>query len=151
MSWSSPSPHRINVSVRYGCVGVALILWLMRQLHKCKSDVTSNTVLLTITKKKKTLQILTSVLNEVSSPVLLQPTQSECIPSTCSRITSKVTSRTTYRVWSGAISHVRHLRADSVVWLSYMSSVWPRSGAPKVRLYDTLSVFWGHNNSSYSG
>jgi hypothetical protein len=31
-----------------------------------------------------------------------------------------------------------HLRADSVVWLSHMSSIWPWSGAPKVRLYDTF-------------
>ncbi len=34
--------------------------------------------------------------------------------------------------------HVCHLRADSVVWLSHRSSVWPWSGAPKVRLYDTF-------------
>ncbi len=32
----------------------------------------------------------------------------------------------------------RHLRADSVVRLSHTSSIWPWSGAPKVRLYDTF-------------
>ncbi len=31
-----------------------------------------------------------------------------------------------------------HLRADSVVWLSHLSSVSPWSGAPKLRLYDTF-------------
>ncbi len=31
-----------------------------------------------------------------------------------------------------------HLRADSVVWLSHTSSIWPLSGAPKVLLYDTF-------------
>ncbi len=56
------------------------------------------------------------------------------IPSTCSRITS----RTTSRVWCGVIWQVHHLRADSVVWLSHMSRVWPWSGAPKVHLYDTF-------------
>ncbi len=33
---------------------------------------------------------------------------------------------------------VCHLRADSVVWLSHTSSVWPWSGVPKVRLYNTF-------------
>ncbi len=33
---------------------------------------------------------------------------------------------------------VCHLRADSVVWLSHTSSIWPWSGAPKVFLYDTF-------------
>ncbi len=56
------------------------------------------------------------------------------IQSTCSRRTS----RTTSRVWCGAIWRIRHLRADSVVWLSHTSSIWPWSGAPKVRLYDTF-------------
>ncbi len=72
------------------------------------------------------------------------------IPSTCSRITSRVSSRMTSRVnsrinsrvssriWCGAIWHVSHLRADSVVWLSHTSSVWPWSGAPKVRLCNTF-------------
>ncbi len=36
------------------------------------------------------------------------------------------------------IWRVRHLRADSVVWLSHTSRVLPWSGAPKVRLYDTF-------------
>ncbi len=56
------------------------------------------------------------------------------IPSTCSRITSRVSSR----ILRGAMWHVCHLRADSVVWLSHKSSFWPWSGAPKVRLYDTF-------------
>jgi hypothetical protein len=56
------------------------------------------------------------------------------IPSTCSRITSRVSSR----IWCGAIWRVHHLRADSVVWLSHTSSIWPWSGAPKVCLYDTF-------------
>ncbi len=30
------------------------------------------------------------------------------------------------------------IRADSVVWLSHTSSIWPWSGAPKVCLYDTF-------------
>ncbi len=60
------------------------------------------------------------------------------IPSTCSRITSRITSRVSSRIWHGAIWHVRHLRADSEVWLSHTSSVWPWSGAPKVFLYDTF-------------
>ncbi len=72
------------------------------------------------------------------------------IPSTCSKITSRVSSiitsrvnsrissRVSSRIWHGAIWHIRHLRADSVVWLSHTSSVWPWSGAPKVRLYDTF-------------
>jgi hypothetical protein len=33
----------VRPSVPYGCVHVALILWLMQQLHKCNSDVTSIT------------------------------------------------------------------------------------------------------------
>ncbi len=72
------------------------------------------------------------------------------IPSTCSRITSKVSSRITSRVssritsrvssriWGCAIWRVPHPRADSVVWLSHTSIVWPWSGAPKVRLYNTF-------------
>ncbi len=60
------------------------------------------------------------------------------IPSTCSRVTSRLTSRITSRVWRGMIWHVRHLRADSVVWLSHKSSVWPWSGMPKVHLYNTF-------------
>ncbi len=48
------------------------------------------------------------------------------------------TSSQGFRVWRGAIWHVRRLRADSVVWLSHSSSVWPWSGAPKVRLYNTF-------------
>ncbi len=72
------------------------------------------------------------------------------IPSTCARITSRVsstitsrvnswtTSRVSSRIWHGAIWCVRHLRADTVVWLSHTSSVWPWSGAPKVRLDDTF-------------
>ncbi len=64
------------------------------------------------------------------------------IPSTCSRITSRVSSRITSgvssRIWCGAIWRVRHLRADSVIWLSQMSSVWLWSAAPKVRLYDAF-------------
>ncbi len=34
--------------------------------------------------------------------------------------------------------HICHHRADSLVWLSHMSSILPWSGAPKVRLYDTF-------------
>ncbi len=60
------------------------------------------------------------------------------IPSTCSWITSRTTSRVSSRIWHGTIFHVRHLRADSVVWLSHTSSIWPWSGAPKVHLYDTF-------------
>ncbi len=56
------------------------------------------------------------------------------IPSTCSRVTSRLCSR----IWCGAMWHVCHLRADSVVWLSHTSSVWPWSGAPKVHVYDTF-------------
>ncbi len=67
-------------------------------------------------------------------------------PSTCSRITmtlssritsrvnSRITSGVSSRIWCGAIWRVRHLRADSVVWLSHTSSVWPWSDAPKVQL-----------------
>ncbi len=33
---------------------------------------------------------------------------------------------------------VCHLRADSVVWLSNTSSIWPWSGVPKVHLYNTF-------------
>ncbi len=33
---------------------------------------------------------------------------------------------------------VCHPRADSVVWLSHTSSIWPWSGAPKVPLYSTF-------------
>ncbi len=39
-------PGLIGESVRYGCVCVALILWLVQQLHKRNSNVTSITVLL---------------------------------------------------------------------------------------------------------
>ncbi len=64
------------------------------------------------------------------------------IPSTCSRITSwvssRITSRVSSRVWHGAMWRVCHPRADSVVWLSHMSSIWPWSGVPKVRFYDTF-------------
>ncbi len=56
------------------------------------------------------------------------------ILSTCSRITSRISSR----IWCGAMWHICHLRADSVVWLSHTSSIWPWSGAPKVWLYDTF-------------
>ncbi len=56
------------------------------------------------------------------------------IPSTCSRITSRVSSR----IWRGTMWRICHLRADSVVWLSCMSSIWPWSSAPKVRLYNTF-------------
>ena len=51
---------------------------------------------------------------------------------------SQPSSRTTSRVWRGAIWRVHHLRADSVVWLSHTSSVWPWSGTPKVHLYNTF-------------
>jgi hypothetical protein len=60
------------------------------------------------------------------------------IPSTYSRITSRITSRVSSRIWRGGIWRVRHLRADSEVWLSHTSSIWPWSGAPKVRLYNTF-------------
>jgi hypothetical protein len=60
------------------------------------------------------------------------------IPSTCSRITSRITSRVSSRIWRGALWRVHHLRADSEVWLSHTSSIWPWSGTPKVRLYDTF-------------
>ncbi len=53
-------------------------------------------------------------------------------------ITSRITSRVSSRIWRGAIWHIRHLRADSEVWLSHTSSVGPWSGAPKLRLYDTF-------------
>jgi hypothetical protein len=56
------------------------------------------------------------------------------IPSICSRITWRVSSR----IWCGEMWCVCHLRADSVVWLSHTSSVWPWSGMPKVRLYGTF-------------
>ncbi len=68
------------------------------------------------------------------------------IPSTCSRVTSRLTSRTTSRVWCDVIWCIRHLRADSVVWLSHTSSIWPWSGTPKVRLYNT---FLGGLRQSY--
>ncbi len=72
------------------------------------------------------------------------------IPSTCSRITSRVSSRITSRVnsritsrvssriWRGTIWRVCHLRAASVVWLFHASSIWPWSGVPKLRLYNTF-------------
>ncbi len=56
------------------------------------------------------------------------------IPSTCSRITSRVSSR----IWPAAMWCICHLRADSVVWLSHTSSVWPLSGVPKVHLNNTF-------------
>ncbi len=56
------------------------------------------------------------------------------IPSTCSSITSRVSSR----IWRGAMWRICHLRADSVVWLSHTSSIWPWSGEQKVWLYDTF-------------
>ena len=54
------------------------------------------------------------------------------IPSTCSRITSRVSSR----IWRGAMWrwHVCHLKVDSVVWLSHMSSIWPWSLGWEIRL-----------------
>ncbi len=51
---------------------------------------------------------------------------------------SSITSRTTSRVWRGTIQSQSSLRADSVVWLSHTSSVWPWSGTQKVRLYGTF-------------
>ncbi len=52
---------------------------------------------------------------------------------------SRITSRTTSRVWCGMIWSQSSLRADSaVVWLSHTSSVQPWSGGPKVRLYGTF-------------
>ncbi len=60
------------------------------------------------------------------------------IPSTCLRTTSRITSRVSSRIWRSAIWRIRHLRADSEVWLSHMSSIWPWSGVPKVRLYNTF-------------
>ncbi len=56
------------------------------------------------------------------------------IPSTSSKITSRVSSR----IWGGAMWCIRHLRADSAVWLFCTSSIWPWSGAPKVRLHYTF-------------
>ncbi len=56
------------------------------------------------------------------------------IPSTCSRIASRVSSR----IWCGSMWRVCHLRADSVVWLLHTSSIWPWSGVPKY-LCTTLS------------
>ncbi len=56
------------------------------------------------------------------------------IPSTCSRIASRVSSR----IWRGVMWHVCYLRADSVVWLSHTYSIWPWSGVPKVWLYNTF-------------
>ncbi len=77
------------------------------------------------------------------------------IPSTCSRITSRITSRVSSRIWRGAIWRVHHLRANSEVRLSHMSSVWPWSGTPKVRLYNTFlgslrqKLILGHNEMNY--
>ncbi len=56
------------------------------------------------------------------------------IPSTYSRIISRVSSR----IWCGAMWCICHLRANSVVWLSHTSSIWPWSGMPKVWLYNTF-------------
>ncbi len=42
------------------------------------------------------------------------------------------------RLWRGAIWRIRHHRADSVVWLSHMSSIWPWWGTAKARLYGTF-------------
>ncbi len=53
-------------------------------------------------------------------------------------ICSRVTSRTTSRVWCGTFRVQSSLRADLAVWLSHMSSIWPWSGVPKVRLYSTF-------------
>ncbi len=71
------------------------------------------------------------------------------IPSTCSRITSRVSSR----IWRGVMWCIYHPRADSVVWLSHTSSVWPWSGVPIVHLYDNFLgglrqntfMFWPHS------
>ncbi len=68
------------------------------------------------------------------------------IPSTSSRITSRVNSR----LWRGAMWRVCHLRADSVVWLSHMSSVWPWSGMPKVLLYGTFLGGLRHDPICYA-
>ncbi len=51
---------------------------------------------------------------------------------------SRITSRTSSRVWCGTFRGQSSLRADSAVWLSHTSSVWPWSGAPKARLYSTF-------------
>ncbi len=75
------------------------------------------------------------------------------ILSTCSRITSRITSRVSSRIWCGAIWRICHLRADSEVWLSHTSSIWPWSGAPKVHLYDTFLVglLQDHNKHVING
>ncbi len=51
---------------------------------------------------------------------------------------SRITSRTSSRVWRGTFWGQSSLRADSAVWLSHTSSIWPWSGTPKVCLYGTF-------------
>ncbi len=51
---------------------------------------------------------------------------------------SRITSRTSSRVWRGTFQGQSSLRADLALWLSHTSSIWPWSGAPKVRLYATF-------------
>ncbi len=56
----------------------------------------------------------------------------------CSKIASRVISRTSSKVWCGIIRGQSSLRDDLAVWLSHTSSVLPWSGMPKVRMYDTF-------------
>ncbi len=42
------------------------------------------------------------------------------------------------RIMTWCYVHICHLRANSSVWLSHTSSIWPWWGVPKVHLYSTF-------------